>query len=105
MDESRKKKTSHIQISIRLSGSHTTASLPAPSAALHILKSIIPVAMILALARVRPAAFAGMIAYFASSERGEVWMGGAEDGDSERGDDCEELELHLGKNCFFYSKK
>lgn len=78
------------------SGGDAAASLPAPAAALHVLEAIVSVAVVLALARFRPAALARVIADFALGQRGQVRMGIAEDaGGREGGEEDDEVELHF----------
>lgn len=71
------------------------ASLSAPTALLHVLETVITVAVVLALPRLRPAALAGVIAGGARSQSKRVGMGGAKDAGNEGCKEDDEVALHF----------
>ena len=80
--------------STSLSRHDAAASLATIAAALHILEPSIAVAVVLALAGVRPAALARVVADLSFRQGQQVGVGRAEDADGEGGETDEKLALH-----------
>ena len=85
-----------VKYRVYLSRHDAAASLATIAAALHILEPSIAVAVVLALAGVRPAALARVVADLSLGQSHQVGMGSAEDADGEGGQTDEELALHCG---------